>query len=241
MNRPADHTVNKPVDHIIAAGPELPPLSAGDWDGLLYQIVFAGNGAFARAQRDGLEVLMPYHEHETPMLPHLTPRLHLGAPKVPAEIIEAIFDVSRAVSAERPLEALFHLHFDRGLGQWALSIPPQNATATSVRHTDDGPDSSFHNAWIEIHSHHAMPAYFSGPAGVEGTDDDCEQDFRLYGVIGEIFKRPSLRMRVGLYGNRFWEIPASLVCELPPGVADCVAEELLHGGARGRERRDCAR
>lgn len=229
MNEPADRTVNKPVDHIIATGPELPPLSAEDWEGLLYQIVFAGNGAFARAQRDGLEVMMPYHEHEVPMLPRLTPWLSLDAPKVPAEIIEAIFDLARAVSTERPLEALFHLHFDRDLEQWVLSVPPQNATATSVRHTDESPESSFHQAWIEIHSHHTMPAYFSGPAGVEGTDDDCEQDFRLYGVIGRIFEHPSLRMRVGLYGNRFWEIPASLICELPPGVADCVAEELLCG------------
>jgi hypothetical protein len=233
--------MKKPVDHIIAAGPELPPLSDEDWDGLLYQIVFAGNGTFARARRDGLEVLMPYDAHEVPMLPRLTPGLSLDAPRVPACIIEAIFDVSRAVAASRPLEALFHLHFDRDTGQWTLSLPPQNATATSVRHADDGPDSSFHKAWIEIHSHHSMPARFSGPAGVEGTDDNCEQDFRLYGVVGDIFRRPSLRMRVGLYGNRFWEIPAALVCELPPGVADCVAEEQLREGAHVRERGGCAR
>ena len=70
---------------------------------------------------------------------------------------------------------------------------------------------------IEIHSHHAMPARFSG------TDDADETGFRVYGVIGRLPEQPEIRLRVGVYGY-FWEVPASWALELPDGLRDCNEE-----------------
>ena len=43
-----------------------------------------------------------------------------------------------------------------------------------------------------------MRAYFSD------TDNRDETGFRIYGVMGEIFSNPQIRMRVGIYGH-FYE------------------------------------
>ncbi len=77
--------------------------------------------------------------------------------------------------------------------------------------TESGPGSSYAGALIEVHSHHGMPAFWSG------TDDADEQGFRLYAVLGDIFRRPTLRVRVGIYGQ-FYELPAGTIFGLPAGV-----------------------
>jgi hypothetical protein len=38
-------------------------------------------------------------------------------------------------------------------------------------------------------------------------------------VIGRLSTRPSILVRVGIYGH-FWEIPAAWVFQVPPGVSD---------------------
>jgi hypothetical protein len=50
---------------------------------------------------------------------------------------------------------------------------------------------------LELHSHHALPAYFSR------VDDADEQGLRLYGVVGRLDRtRPEVALRVGAYGHR---------------------------------------
>ncbi|MGD2184454.1 hypothetical protein [Lusitaniella coriacea] len=60
---------------------------------------------------------------------------------------------------------------------------------------------------MEIHSHHHLPAYFSA------QDDTDESGCKIYGVLGTIFTRPALRLRVGLYNRQFWEIPTNWAFE----------------------------
>ena len=67
---------------------------------------------------------------------------------------------------------------------------------------------------IEVHSHHNMAAFFSG------TDDREERaGFRIYSVIGNLARKPTILTRVGIYGH-FWQIPSSWVYNLPSGISD---------------------
>jgi len=57
---------------------------------------------------------------------------------------------------------------------------------------------------LDLHSHCEMGAFFSA------TDNRDEQGFRLYAVLGRIFTRPEMALRVGVYGD-FWTVPVGMV------------------------------
>jgi len=63
-----------------------------------------------------------------------------------------------------------------------------------------------------------MKAYFSP------EDNADEIGFRIYGVLGEIFTNPQIRMRVGIYGH-FYETVATGILELPEQLTDCLGED----------------
>ena len=50
-------------------------------------------------------------------------------------------------------------------------------------------------------------------------DNEDETGFRIYGVCGNFHRQPAITFRVGLYGH-FYQIPASLIVELPPELKD---------------------
>lgn len=186
--------------------------------GALYNYTVARNGVFLRAQRPGLEVSIPIAECEIRGLADWTAierGVRFTYPRVPRSIVRVILDLSRTacVAKGAPVEALFHLIWLEDEKRWRLDKPEQVATATSVRPTVDGYGSSYSQALIELHSHHEMEAFFSS------TDDADEQGFRIYAVIGEIFSKPKLRVRVGCYGQ-FWELPAGDIFELPEQIQD---------------------
>lgn len=201
------------VGHRIAEQLPLPPVEAA-----MYEYVLAGNGLFVRGKREGLEALVPVNPCKVRGLPSLEPHVHLAYPRVPQQAVDAMLNLSRGEEAEngRPIEVLFHLSWD-GMG-WRVTMPEQVGSAGSVRPLNADADSSYASALIEVHSHHEMAAFWSG------TDNYDEQGFRLYGVLGNIFTEPVLRVRVGLYGY-FWELPASHVFNLPQGV-----NSVLSGG-----------
>jgi len=179
---------------------ELPP---PECCGLLYNYLFAANGVFLHAKRPNLEVLIPVEMYQQPIkgLAAIAPYVKLSPGKIPRELLMKIWLESRKAV---PNEILFHLNFANGA--WQLAIPPQIQTPTSCQPLSNDRDSSFADALLEVHSHHDMPAYFSG-------DDDTEETgFRLYSVIGQVNNNAEIRTRVGVYGHH-WTIPSSLIYE----------------------------
>ena len=195
--------------HIFLERPDLPPMPGP----LVY--VIAGNGVHLWGKREGLEALIPVTLCQIRDLHPVEPFVRLDAPLLDAAALSALLDVARQARAEdgAPLESLFYPYYEPGQG-WQLIIPPQERSLTRVRPLEEGMQA-YTRAWWEIHSHHHMPAFFSG------TDDMDEQGFRIYGVVGRIFRHPEIRLRVGMYGQ-FWEFPARRVCTLPEGVVDAV-------------------
>lgn len=180
--------------------------------GSLYDYLFAGNGVFLRAARPGLEVCIPVSRHEVRGLAHIEPYVKLAHERVPASFLKRMFNYAREVCVRKgePVEALFYLRYREDIEFWQISTPEQRATSSSVRPADDQ-DEEYREALIELHSHHQMDAFFSS------QDDQDEQGFRIYAVIGEIFTNNRVRVRVGCYGH-FFEVPARDIFELPEGV-----------------------
>jgi PRTRC genetic system protein A len=199
----------KLVDYVAATAWPLPPIQAA-----MYEYVMASNGVFVRGQRTGLRVMLPVMASPpTPLrgLVPVEPFVQLDHPRVPAELMGEMLDAALAAKDDglKPVEALFHLSWDASGAR--LAMPPQERGVAFVRPI--GPTPSYETAVVEVHSHHGMAACFSS------TDDADETGFRVFGVLGEIYTQPTLRVRVGLYGH-YWEIPATWIFQLPHRITD---------------------
>jgi PRTRC genetic system protein A len=197
------------IQHIIAANqlPDIAPTS-------MFEYVYAGNGTFVRARREGLKAIAPVVYYKAKGLRSLSASVEMAYPPVPIGLVQQMLQASRLATDKegKPVEILFHLYFEVS---WQLVIPEQEQTATSCRPIDN---SSYARTLIEVHSHHGMKAYFSD------TDNRDETGFRIYAVLGEIFINPQIRTRVGIYGH-FYETEVTGIFDLPNQIADCLAED----------------
>ena len=181
------------TNYVIAKTASLPPIKAQ-----MYEYIIGGNGIFIRAKREGLTVVAPLAEIPIRGLASVESKFILDYPKVPKYLVQKILDISQQVA---PLEIVFNLDFSNQ--QWYLEIPTQQANSTQVTwHQSDSK-----NPLIEIHSHHNMDAIFSQ------TDDFDESGFKIYAVLGSIFTQPKIKVRVGIYHQLFWYIPAHYIFE----------------------------
>jgi PRTRC genetic system protein A len=125
---------------------------------------------------------------------------------VPAKLLLAALHWSQKAF---PNEALFWFN----LGQeWSVYMPAQRRGRGRVVPLDPH-DSKGTSALVDLHSHARMSPFFS-PA-----DDQDERGFRLYAVLGNLHRTPTIRVRVGIYSH-FYDLPASTVFDLPEGILD---------------------
>lgn len=210
----------KLIHYLEMDQPDLPPIP---WP---TGYVLAANGVFAWASRPGLEALIPVTEAAGRPIRGLypvSPYVRLASHPVEQCHIEEMFRLAHlaACGEEGPKEMLFY--FRQEATGWSLTVPEQDQSSMRVAPVVSAAAMSLYAETIlEIHSHNTMSAFFSQ------TDTADEQGFRLYGVIGRVggsgLYGPEIRMRVGVYGH-FWDIPASMVLELPWWVVDCAKHE----------------
>ncbi len=203
----------KLVAHNIYEGGDLPPFPTN----IFYEFWLAGDGVYLRAKRAGLEVLLAVAYCEVRGLSDLQPFVRLDYPRIPRELVARSLELARQAKNEwnRPLEKLFHFSFDEKAGRWRPEVPAQIQTAGSVIPVVSDAGSSYERAILELHSHHSMAAFFSTV-----DDEDESRSFRLFAVIGRIFQKAEIRIRVGVFGY-FWEIDPELVLEMPEGLHGC--------------------
>lgn len=205
------------VAHTVLGGGGLGPRPSA-----AIEYVLSASGLYLRAEREHLSVMLPLAPAEVRGLPDVDPYVRFGPPTVPASHLRTMLERSTAAVDRdgNAIEVLFHLWWDEASREWRCEEPPQEATEQSVRATDEGRGSSFQRALIEVHSHHAFPAYFSP------QDDVAERGFRIYGVIGDLPDHPAFRVRVGVHGY-FWELPPHYFFSSPESVfpfVDTIAE-----------------
>lgn len=200
------------IRHFIATDPDEPIRAP------LYEFALAQNGVFLRAERRGLRVQFPIMEgpYVRGGLAKLDPCVELEYPRIPARLLNTMLALSWTACIPAPKEVLFHLWFEDG---WQFCRPLQSQSYAGVTPLDDGPGSSYVKAMVEVHSHHNLPV----SAKFSTIDDADERGFRIYAVLGRIFSRPQIRVRVGVYGY-YYEVPATTLFELPRLIGDAVAD-----------------
>jgi PRTRC genetic system protein A len=191
----------KLVQHYVVR----PDGSLPEMSDCLYAYLLAGNGLFVRAKRPGLEALIPVLPGRIAGLPALTPQVNI-ARRVPRHLLLAALNWSKEAL---PNEALFWFNLGE---KWSVYMPPQRRGKGRVVPLDPN-DRKGTSALVDLHSHARMTPFFS-PA-----DDRDERGFRLYAVLGNLHRTPTIRVRLGVYAH-FYNLPASTVFELPEGILD---------------------
>lgn len=146
----------------------------------------------------------------------------LGVPKIPAVWLGRVLAHARRCGTRGPIivrsvEQMYHFHYlpqqadgAPGVG-WQVRIPRQEAEAKLVTYWG-GQEAT---VALDLHSHHEMDAFFS-----RDKDDKDELGARFYAVIGRIYSRPEIRLRLGLYGVYINLSATALFEDLGPFV-DC--------------------
>ncbi|HEU4328843.1 MAG TPA: Mov34/MPN/PAD-1 family protein [Roseiflexaceae bacterium] len=199
--------------HVATPREPLPPPARGaTW-------IWAGNGIWKRGSSAALEALICVCPVTTPGLAELEPSVrwttHDG--RIPGALLAGLLDHARRAGAregavDRPIEQQYFITYQAGAARpFQVEVPPQRASATAVDyelgHLSGVP-------LVDLHSHHSLLAYFSP------TDDRDDDGLSVSAVVGEIFKRPAIAVRINVYGHH-QRVPAALVFdELPDGLRD---------------------
>ena len=183
---------------VARPGIPLPPLTAPAG----YDYVLAGNGVFKRGRNRHVEAIIPIasctvaglerwwnpvqrpglriprsagEERVVLAIPHLSPRL----------LVVALDDARAAGGVETAYQVTI------AGSRVALVKPPQRGTVSRLDYTDGGGPEIL----LDLHSHGNTPAYFSP------QDDEDQKGFRFYAVMGHIYTRPSICLRIGIHGD----------------------------------------
>jgi PRTRC genetic system protein A len=159
--------------------------------------IWAGNGIFRSVTRQEFKAVVSHREVFTPGLPEFKQEFKLLVPPVPQKKVEAII---KQIQKEPDLEQLFYLYWLRD--RWEVLYPEQECTPSSCI----AGDRFLEPAVIEIHSHGAARAFFSG------TDDLEENGCRISTVIGKSNGQLEIVSRVCVHGL-FLPIPSNLIYE----------------------------
>ena len=154
-----------------------------------YDYILASNGLFLRAANRFFTLTQCIARATIRGLVPLEPSFQLKVPRLPAALLTTVLAHARAQGQR---EILYHVHHDGE--KCRLTVPAQQRSATHIY----SPGGASDDILLEIHSHHAMPAFWSE------TDNQDELGFRAYMVIGKIFgDRPEFKLRIGVYGYFF--------------------------------------
>jgi Prokaryotic homologs of the JAB domain len=175
---------------------------APDALGLIADMVLDGGGVYLAAATPNLAIRIRLASAAVPGLPIVPMGVSLTQGRIPESLWRLIVEAARAampseillaIVARKPAQGevvvgaagpywLVEPQLDEsGSGDWR----PQQASGCAVRATP------VHDAIVEVHSHHAMRAFFSA------TDDRDETGRRIYGVLGRLAgPHPEIALRV---------------------------------------------
>jgi PRTRC genetic system protein A len=183
-----------PISYHIHTGGALPPA----WP---YAYVLAANGLYKLVDHPHFYASLRLARARVAGLCRWPEEgVRLRVPRIPERWLWAVWEHARKAGGLRSIEQMYQFH--RVDGGWRVAVPRQRAGAGHVVY-EVGQDA---NVVLELHSHHEMRAFFSG------IDNRDEQAARFYAVIGRIYSRPEIRLRLGVYGD-FVELPAGCLFE----------------------------
>ncbi len=153
--------------------------------GIGFDYVLGSGGVYVQSESANLTARVLVAPCEVRGLAAVAEKVELANGPIPARLFEAGL---RWFRDEPRTERLFAVRWDGGA--YRPVVPPQEGTASSLEYLPPA------GVVAEFHSHGTFRAFFSK------TDDEDEQGFRIYGVVGRLdTDRPELSLRVGVYGH----------------------------------------
>jgi hypothetical protein len=152
--------------------------------GVFYDYLLAAGGIYLRAKNAHLAATVCIAPCEISGLAPLKEDIQLLHGRIPLCLLNIA--LSNMV-ANPDIEQYLAITWENGYG---VKTPPQQATQVSVTY------ETMPNTVLEIHSHIGeVPAHFSP------IDDQDEQGFCLYAVVGDLRNLfPTVEIRLGIYG-----------------------------------------
>lgn len=169
-----------PVGHLVnhAAG-------LSGTQGIGFDYVLGSGGLYAQSENADLTARVLVAPCEVRGLAPVAEKVELAHGPIPARLLDAGL---RWFRDDPRTERFFAVRWDGGA--YRPVVPPQTGTASSLEYEPVG------GVVAEFHSHGTHRAFFSR------TDDEDEQGFRIYGVVGRLdASEPVLSLRVGVYGH----------------------------------------
>ncbi len=147
--------------------------------------MMAGNGVFVQAKNPDLTARVQLTECRVRGLSETEVKVHLPHGKILRGLMHTGLEWFRKTPDQ---ERYFAIHWDGE--KYQTKVPRQTGSAVALKY------QYLEGMLLEFHSHGRIPAFFSD------TDDQDEQRFRIYGVMGRIDQpRPEVAIRIGVYGH----------------------------------------
>ena len=176
------------------------PRSLTGTQGVAFDYVMAQEGLLVQARNHLIAARILLAPARVRGLAPAPPTLTLTHGPIPHQLLaQGLAWMQQSPSRER-LFAVIHRD-----GAYQLHLPRQTGRTTGITY------QPVQEAILEVHSHGALPAFFSS------TDDRDEQGLRIYGVTGHLRQpRPQLTLRMGVYGHFAPLHPNQVFGAIPP-------------------------
>jgi PRTRC genetic system protein A len=200
--------------HIATTARPLPHAAPGiTW-------IWAADGIYKRGQ-DAVCTVLAHVGLAAPVpgLAELMPGVtwHAYPRRLPGQLLAAMLAHARKAAVPngggvlRPIEQQYHVVLEAQ--RLRVRVPLQAASPGRVRY--QMPAGA---VLLDLHSHHGMPAYFSA------TDDRDDTGLGVSAVVGRIFDRPEIAVRLCCYGHT-QRIPAFSIFDSLPGCRDTYEDD----------------
>ena len=152
--------------------------------GVFYNYILGANGLYLQARNAHLAATVCIAPAEVRGLAPLEESIQLLHGKIPMYFLNLALSV---LCVKPDIEQYLAVTWQ---GNYSLGIPSQSQNADSVTY------ETLPGTVLDIHSHvGGVPAHFSG------IDDQDEQGFCLYAVVGDLRNLcPTVELRLGVYG-----------------------------------------
>ena len=155
--------------------------------GIGYDYLLGQDGLYVQARSPHLVARVKVARATVKGLTPLDRKVELLHHKIPGPI----FDAALTWFRETPTMERFFIIAWNG-SRYQVIVPPQNGDRAHLKYEVPHVPQTV----AEFHSHGALGAFFSQ------TDNQDEQGFRIYGVVGKLDQPiPEYRLRIGIYGH----------------------------------------
>ncbi|MFS1519518.1 Mov34/MPN/PAD-1 family protein [Bacillus sp. SCS-151] len=161
-----------------------------------YNIVASKDGKLYEIRNSLLgTIVTPAKEEQLRRIEQVPKGFQMKLPRIPGYLLQQIISFFRAYCNENLDHEVMLQLFWHNNGYFVVDCPTQEVSKArvSAQLDNEAPDLT---EVMQVHSHNSMEAYFSE------TDNNDEQQFLLYGVVGRLDQQePDIKIRVGVNGT----------------------------------------